>query len=390
MVERPGNRVEAWVMAPGPQPPPAQRRPRLGLLLLAGLALTGLVGCGPAPSACGDTASNAEHCGACGHSCWGGLCSAGQCQPVLLPGGAGRVMVADGDTVAYGDGAGLASARLRSILNTRGKTGSGLIPQAHDAVAAAVEDGQVYWAQKDGIFRVPANGTDASLVPLVDASHDPNFWAEAGRYPARPTIAVSGGQLFWATQNPTAGTSALKRCPVSACAAGTTTVYETTAISVVRLATDGAQLLFVLDQNSVPGVAGSGGRTLFSCTVADCAGTVHELQRSIPIYDSHGPSLAVHQGRALWASGTGAVTCLLPDCVPTKTFGTIFYIGGVAMDDEFAYAADTDHKTVLRCPVAGCDTPAIVYRDDMSITYRVAVVPGFLLVDVGSVAKIAL
>lgn len=43
----------------------------------------GAGGDGPAP-ACSNTQTDAENCGSCGHSCLGGECQSGKCQPVLL------------------------------------------------------------------------------------------------------------------------------------------------------------------------------------------------------------------------------------------------------------------------------------------------------------------
>lgn len=45
----------------------------------------GARGDGPAPDAtCGDTASNPDHCGRCGHSCKGAACSASLCVPTVI------------------------------------------------------------------------------------------------------------------------------------------------------------------------------------------------------------------------------------------------------------------------------------------------------------------
>src|SRR5687768_7515719 len=33
---------------------------------------------------CGDVATDAQNCGRCGHSCLGGLCDKGVCQPIVL------------------------------------------------------------------------------------------------------------------------------------------------------------------------------------------------------------------------------------------------------------------------------------------------------------------
>lgn len=53
---------------------------------------------------CVDLASDGHHCGACGHDCQGGQCSAGKCQSVTLATGKGRLMMVlvDGTYVYYG------------------------------------------------------------------------------------------------------------------------------------------------------------------------------------------------------------------------------------------------------------------------------------------------
>lgn len=53
--------------------------------------------------ACGDVTTSPKNCGACGHDCLGGVCNAGQCQPVVLANndpGLGAVAV-DATTVYY-------------------------------------------------------------------------------------------------------------------------------------------------------------------------------------------------------------------------------------------------------------------------------------------------
>src|SRR5688572_2029032 len=43
-------------------------------------------GAGPTndSSPCGDTSGDSKHCGTCGHSCLGGACAKGRCQPITL------------------------------------------------------------------------------------------------------------------------------------------------------------------------------------------------------------------------------------------------------------------------------------------------------------------
>ncbi len=44
----------------------------------------------PSSAVCGDIGTDSHNCGACGHDCAGGACSAGICQPVVLAAGLTR------------------------------------------------------------------------------------------------------------------------------------------------------------------------------------------------------------------------------------------------------------------------------------------------------------
>lgn len=83
---------------------------------------------------CG-TVDDASSCGACGHSCLGGACSAGVCQAFVLAEGQG----VPADNVSY------AGPR-----------------------ALAVDESHAYWTTKSGLFRVPVAG--GVTEKLADAS----------------------------------------------------------------------------------------------------------------------------------------------------------------------------------------------------------------------------
>lgn len=55
------------------------------------------------PGLCGDTASSADHCGRCGHSCLGGACSSGKCLPVRVASDQAELgaMSASGDALVW-------------------------------------------------------------------------------------------------------------------------------------------------------------------------------------------------------------------------------------------------------------------------------------------------
>lgn len=63
-------------------------------------------------SSCVDTTSDGENCGACGHSCLGGACSAGVCQPVELATTGGTYMAIDSTNAYWSDGTNFYSCPL--------------------------------------------------------------------------------------------------------------------------------------------------------------------------------------------------------------------------------------------------------------------------------------
>lgn len=92
---------------------------------------------------CG-TIDDPASCGACGHSCMGGACTAGACQPVIL---------AEGQGVS-------------------------VEPYYAGPRAIATDDTHVYWVAKPGLFRVPIAGgiteklADASAVSTYATNSD--------------------------------------------------------------------------------------------------------------------------------------------------------------------------------------------------------------------------
>jgi hypothetical protein len=131
-------------------------------------------------AACGDTQTDPLHCGRCNHSCLGGACSAGKCQPVEI---------ARGPVGAYGVAVDTASVYWTSLQNhsvhkaPKADGGATTLAQQANGVSSPsgifVEGGFVYWTNfvnfSGTIMRCPVAGCGAApqiVVPDVNAPTD--------------------------------------------------------------------------------------------------------------------------------------------------------------------------------------------------------------------------
>lgn len=157
---------------------------------------TTLTQCG---SACVDLDADPDHCGACDHSCLGGLCIGGECQPVEVVGGlAGSApsQLALDDTHLYWAG----PRQVKRVL----KTGGTIEVVATDPfnsesrTAFGLGGGSVYWHNRDAaqIVRQSPDGSDSTefaavsqAVSRIIISDDVVYWNEE---------AIGAGTTFFA------------------------------------------------------------------------------------------------------------------------------------------------------------------------------------------------
>lgn len=178
-----------------------------------------------------------EHnCGSCGHSCLGGGCVAGKCQPAVIfskPGssstsGALGPLVADGLRLFVGDSGDLGKSVLTGalwVMDLDGKNFERLDPGGSTEVVALASDSTtVYWTSAEGVLKAvnKEGGAVSSLVSDPVTMHGvavfgkhafyvggttvkqvylvgDKSWALTGPLPNPRALAVSGGYLYFTT-----------------------------------------------------------------------------------------------------------------------------------------------------------------------------------------------
>ncbi len=197
-----------------------------------GASTDGAADAGP-EGGCGDVLSSSAHCGRCGHSCLGGACVDGGCQPVAIATGQGAVggLTLGPDHVYFTSVTGNLVARVP-------KDGGVVEPYAASpdvkfALRIAVDDASVYWTNSElgssKVLRCPISGTcgtpseiavpSEALGLALDSTYV--YWADrnGGRIARRAKaggpealvatpsnlpfgVAVEGADVFWITDFP--------------------------------------------------------------------------------------------------------------------------------------------------------------------------------------------
>lgn len=240
---------------------------------------------------CTSTFTDTFNCGACGHDCLGGACTAGRCEPVVLANELGQPMaIAVDATHVYWTNATTGDVRRAPIAGGPAQT---LFdgPTGTDLGEGLVRSGaDVYFTVGDadgGVFRCPATGCGAGgPVPVVAPLASPQFVGLAdggvllfseGAFGGRvgrctlpcasaadfvagsegfpKFVAAASGSVYWSTLIP--GPGNLRRAVDGAGAATTVVPGET----VQQVEVNGDEVLFAVRGSGVKGLPRDGGPT---------------------------------------------------------------------------------------------------------------------------------
>ncbi|HYQ04143.1 MAG TPA: hypothetical protein VER96_35970 [Polyangiaceae bacterium] len=325
--------------------------------------------CSPSYSACGVSCVNLKtdpkNCGVCGHSCLGGTCDLGSCQPTTVATGQLRLsrMATDGNYLYWSGAAASGTPYYVARVRVDGTGGVKVLAATEDGAGAlAVTTDKVYWISKgqlrscdipdcaagpsNAITTATANGVSGDM--LYEPGKKALYWSRGATYNTKD------GTLY-----------------TLASGASTPTVVGTNPSNPGALVSDASNVYWINSSTYTTDNWNADGG-LWRVRLSD--GTVTQLAASMKGDISY---LAI-SGATLYFAGNIAVpnsnpltttTAILSAPLPNglgtgmqPQFAPAKNVRGMEADSKYLYFADESGSqgTISRCPAAACPTPETI------------------------------
>jgi len=309
-------------------------------------------------------ATDKNNCNACNHTCGGGDCAGGACQPIVVVpavGGQATGIAADGAHVFYAFNNTTNTVSGITRVDPDGSSPLVLVQgQKLEIYDIAVDAGFVYWmaaatnyatAPNGAIFRVPKDG--GAIQPLASAQTPSST----------SSIAVDAGFVYWTNYGVTDATGTYLGGTVARCAlpAGCDTKPASLATGLQRpygLALDATTLYF--------GVVGSGaGGEVYRCPLGGCAPGPTPVQAAVsPL------AIAVDETNAYWTTDTAVVKVDRASGAAVSLATAQKAPRSIVVDGGKVYWTNYSGGTVAACAVAGCNaTPSSIATNQTNPWY---------------------
>jgi hypothetical protein len=289
-----------------------------------------------------DLATSADHCGRCGHSCLGGACEAGVCQPVTIASNQQRPagVATDGTNVFWSNDT---LGFIAGNVATCPLAGCGAIPSnlvIEGASAVAVDGTDVFFSSEP-----PDNSNDLSLAKCSKTGCGGESSTIVGARHNAFRFAMDATDLY------VLDATSIVRCAKTGCGQTPATVVTTSASG---LALDGNDIF--LASNMV---------------IAKCGKSGCSVPTPLASNETSADNIAVFGGELFWSNdeeGTGTVRrCTASACSPSTVASSLERPFSIAVDasgnywvDYGTFAASYKDGAVKTCPLAGCSGAPIV------------------------------
>jgi len=358
---------------------------------LIALVLGALCACGSSPPSgttngdteCRDTDTNELHCGACGHTCYGGACEAGKCRPAPFPGAGGspndaKTVVGNDNALVWGGERAVTMIFLDTYLPwvAQGRAAPDLrVPVEGGASHVATARGFAYWSDNAGLHRCSVIGCPDNTPPLLRP--------EVGSRPFNETFIAAHGNVLLFAPPAAAGQAEIRRCAADTCATPTTIYRAEPTLPIYEMKTDGTYVAFLE------------GTSLRACALDNCQSTAVTITTAIENLNTNGNDatvlaerpFALGEGKLAYTRDKKVFGCTLPNCTPVDLFDGV--PGGLSFEGEHLYATIDDQ--IVRCSVAGCARRTeVVIEEKIRVLGRLYVGPRIIgFTANGGIGKVA-
>jgi hypothetical protein len=319
-----------------------------------GTCVCNLTVCG---STCTDMTMDAKNCGACGHDCQGGLCTAGVCQDITLassqvsPG----PLATDGTNVYFGT-----TDSVKTVPVGGGSTAviAASLTSATSPWYLAIDSTNVYWGSANGANILTCLKSAVSCTPSVVVS------GVGGRLQG---LAVDGSNVYWTLGNPGSGKPMVQQCSKTSCTTPTvlTNMSGSGYVEATGIAVDGSNVYWAHDDGT--------NFDINVCAIGGCS-----LSPTVLISNQPASWVAVDGTNVYWL-GSAVGQCDKSN--PSKCNSTMKTLAsgqtgatGLAVDGTSVFWSNSGGSGDIRsCKIGGCGgTPTVRASGPGSTSYAVA------------------
>lgn len=301
-------------------------------------------------SACDDTSSDPDNCGACGHACGGGACVEGACQPVVLADGlAGPRSLAIDDANAYWALAG--KSDLWRLPLSGGSPTVVLTDPDGALVSLAVDAADLYWITPGKLAKAPKAGGAPVTLEQSGFGHDRLALGATHAF-----VAMGAGSFL----------SMVMQYPLDGGAEVQVGDNLVSASSIGQIAVDHTNLVWLEHK------AGESAVSMIPLSVAAACSTLCWKDQMKLLASGEAPAgseaggIIADDTRVYWIAGDAIRAVPAAGGDVTSLVTGLSAPMGLAIDATHLYVTDRGAGAVIRVPLAGGE-PETIAADQGSV-----------------------